>query len=302
MADYMQPSPPSDIKNVLTIDVEDYFQVNAFSKRITFSQWDDWESRVERNTHRLLDILEASRNGYPIRATFFILGWIAERFPNLVKAIHDRGHEVACHGYAHQLIFGQTPEEFRADVQRAKQILEDATGSPVLGYRAPTYSITRDTLWALDVLADLGFRYDSSIFPIKHDVYGLQEAPRFKFHVPASYAERAASNGLIEFPMTTIRVFEHNIPVSGGGYFRLYPYALTRSLLRAVNTMDGQGFIFYIHPWEIDPQIPKVEGVGMKSRFRTYVNLKRTEARLRLLLRDFYFSPMRDLLDPPDHG
>jgi polysaccharide deacetylase family protein (PEP-CTERM system associated) len=290
------------IVNALTVDVEDYFQINAFSKVVRYDDWPKFESRVERNTHRILDILDGRIPGRPdpIRGTFFIVGWVAERFPGLVREIQARGHEAACHGYAHQVIFGQTRDQFREDVKRAKGVLEDITGEQVLGYRAPTYSITRKTLWALDVLHDLGFRYDSSIFPIKHDVYGFPEAPRFMFPFSCKNGNDPAT--IIEFPITTFRIFNYNLPISGGGYFRLYPYPVTRKLLRSINAGEGQPFIFYLHPWELDHEIPKVSGVGSRSMFRTYVNLHETEGRFQQLLRDFRFAPMKNLVQATGMG
>lgn len=283
------PIDNNPVINALTIDVEDYFQVNAFSKVIRYGDWPKFESRVEKNTYRILDLV-ADR----AHCTFFILGWVAERFPNIVREIHRRGHEVACHGYAHQVIFNQTREQFREDVGRAKAILEDITGERVLGYRAPTYSITLKTLWALDVLYDLGFSYDSSIFPIKHDVYGFPEAPRFPFLFPCKGENGQKS--IREFPMTTIRMLNNNFPVSGGGYFRLYPYSATRRLLRSINELEKQPFIFYFHPWEIDPGIPKIDKIGLRSRFRTYVNLDKTEGRFEKLLQDFHFAPLKSFM------
>ena len=306
---------PAMITNALTVDVEDYFQVHAFSGSIRYEDWDSFEPRVERNTHRLLDLLD-SYNGPRTtddghsrkpRATFFILGWIADRFPSLVKEIHGRGHEVACHGYAHKCIFDQTREEFTEDVKRTKAILEDLTGEAILGYRAPTYSITRKTLWSLEILRTLGFCYDSSIFPVRHDFYGLPDAPRFpcllsfngKGDVDFEELEYdsgtyLASDSILEFPLTTIRFGGYNIPVSGGGYFRLLPYSLTRKFLKGINEKEERPFIFYIHPWEIDPDVPKINGAGVISKFRTYVNLNKTENRFRRLLSDFQLSSISD--------
>jgi polysaccharide deacetylase family protein (PEP-CTERM system associated) len=304
------------ITNALTIDVEDYFQVHAFSGPIHRKDWDSFEPRVERNTHRILDLLDShstqrsavSGQQTTPKATFFVLGWIADRFPSLVKEIHKRGHEVACHGYAHKCIFDQTREEFIEDVKRAKVILEDLTGEAILGYRAPSFSITRATLWSLEIICELGFRYDSSIFPVKHDFYGLPNAPRFpcllsfnatnnvdfkelEYDCDTSYS---VPDSIIEFPLTTTRLCGYNIPVAGGGYFRLFPYTLTRNLLKGINEKEGRPFIFYIHPWEIDPDIPKIDSVGILSRFRTYVNLNKTENRFKRLLSDFHFSSISE--------
>ena len=313
---------PDMIANALTVDVEDYFQVHAFSHAIRMEEWDALQSRVEKNTRRILDLLDSCSPpratdqaiGEKPRATFFVLGWIAERYPELVGEIQRRGHEVACHGYGHKVISNQTREEFAEDVKRSKEILEDLSGNAVIGYRAPTYSVRKKTLWALEVLIELGFRYDSSIFPIKHDVYGFPEAHRFPHIISfemgkgdAAYSSQMTTedshsshhrpNSLAEFPMTTARILGYNFPVAGGGYFRLLPYSLNRYLLRRVNTRESKPFIFYIHPWEIDPGIPKIDGVGILSRFRTCVNLDKTEDRFARLLSEFRFCPLSDFLD-----
>ena len=301
--------------NALTIDVEDYFHVYAFSNAIHQDQWDSFVPRVEKNTFRVLDIIDACKgpSGIDLRhtATFFILAWVAERFPGLVKEIVARGHEVACHGYSHQCIFNQTRREFAEDVRKAKGILEDITGKPVTGYRAPTYSIKKETLWAVEILVSLGFRYDSSIFPIRHDAYGIPDAPRFPFFIQCNGGsvtfQRLEGNGngknrnnrtkgLLEFPMTTTRIFGGNIPVAGGGYFRLFPYGLTKTLLRRVNERDRKAFIFYIHPWEIDADLPRIDGGDFVSNFRTYLNLEKTESRLKKLLSTFRFSSVSQLI------
>ena len=366
--------------NILTIDLEDYFQVHAFSRVIRYEDWDKFECRIERNTDRLLEIL----NGSPIndrstaalhnplthslnnpsreasepqhsstsspnnsithslntsltqrgKATFFVLGWIAERYPDLVRRIQKEGHEIACHGYAHQLVYTQSRDEFRQDVRRAKSILEDITGKEVIGYRAPTYSITNKSKWAFDVLVEEGFKYDSSIFPIRHDFYGMPEAPRFPFVVslngndnvefsvlnfefntaslnnslthslinPSSdisapqHRSTAAHYSIIEFPLSTVKLFGGNFPVSGGGYFRLFPYSLIRKGLKSINEKEGKPFIFYMHPWELDFEQPRIKGVSPRSKFRHYVNLNKTEFRLKRLLSDFQFSNIRQLL------
>jgi len=274
------------MRNALTVDVEDYFQVAAFARQIDPTTWDRFSLRVEYNTQRLLDLFAEQ----DVQATFFVLGWVAERCPGLVRAIADQGHEVACHGYSHQLIYGQTPAVFRAETVRAKACLEDLAQCQVLGYRAASYSITRRSLWALDILAELGFSYDSSIFPIHHDRYGIPDSPRMPYCL-------TTSNGcsLIEFPPSTVSLLGYRLPVAGGGYFRLYPYPLTRSALAHFNRWEGQPFIFYLHPWEIDPEQPRIR-TSMLSAFRHYTNLNRCEERLRRLLRDFSFAPAGDVL------
>ena len=273
--------------NALTVDVEDYFQVAAFARQIDPATWDRFPLRVGRNTQCLLDLF--AEQG--VQATFFVLGWVAERCPGLVRAIAERGHEVACHGYSHQLIYGQTPAVFREETMRAKACLEDQAQRPVLGYRAASYSITRRSLWALDVLAELGFAYDSSIFPIRHDRYGIPGSPRWPHRL-------TAPNGgsLIEFPPSTFSLLGYRLPVAGGGYFRLYPYPFTRFALAQLNRAEGQPFIFYLHPWEIDPEQPRIRA-GWLSTFRHYTNLHRCEARLRRLLRDFRFTTVREVLE-----
>jgi len=275
------------MRNALTVDVEDYFQVAAFARQIDPAIWDRIPLRVERNTQRLLDLF--AEQG--IRATFFVLGWVAERCPGLVRAIVEHGHEVACHGYSHQLIYGQTPALFRKETARAKACLEDQAQRPVLGYRAASYSITQRSLWALDVLAEFGFTYDSSIFPIRHDRYGIPGSPRWPYRL-------TTPNGgsLIEFPPSTFSLLGYRLPVAGGGYFRLYPYSFTRFALAQLNHVEGQPFIFYLHPWEIDPEQPRIPA-GWLSTFRHYTNLSRCEARLRRLLRDFRFTTVREVLE-----
>ena len=274
------------IRNALTVDVEDYFQVAAFSRQIDPATWDRFTLRVERNTQRLLDLF-AEQN---VQATFFVLGWVAERCPGLVRAIAERGHEVACHGYSHQLVYGQTPAVFREETIRAKACLEDQAQRPVLGYRAASYSITQRSLWALNVLAELGFSYDSSIFPIRHDRYGIPTSPRWPYRV------RTSNNySIVEFPLSTLSILGYRLPVAGGGYFRLYPYHLTRTALARINRSEVKPFIFYLHPWEIDSEQPRIRA-GWLSTFRHYTNLSQCEGRLCQLLRDFPFTPVRDVL------
>ncbi|MGH8796083.1 MAG: XrtA system polysaccharide deacetylase [Caldimonas sp.] len=265
--------------NALTIDVEDYFQVSAFAPYIARSDWERRECRVERNVARILELL-AERD---TRATFFTLGWIAERYPQLVRAIVAQGHELTSHGYGHLRASDQTEAAFFADVERAKAILEDLSGSPVVGYRAPSFSIGSANLWAYDCLARAGYRYSSSIYPIRHDHYGMPDAPRFA---------HAVREGLIEIPITTLRLLDRNWPSSGGGFFRLLPYALSRWMLRRVSAADGESAIFYFHPWEIDVGQPRIAGIDAKTRFRHYVNIGRMEGRLQRLLADFHWGRM----------
>lgn len=266
--------------NAMTIDVEDYFQVSAMAPYIRRSEWGQYECRVENNVARILDLLD--RHG--VSATFFTLGWIAERYPLLVKEIGRRGHEVASHGFGHERVSDQTPESFSADIRLAKIILEDLTGSPVAGYRAPSFSIgERNHAWAFDCLAEAGYRYSSSIYPIRHDHYGMPSAPRFAHRV---------RDGLVEIPATTVRFLGRNLPSGGGGYFRLLPYGVSRWLIERVNRTDGRAAVFYFHPWEVDPDQPPVAGINAKTRFRHYVNLDKVEGRLDRLLQDFRWGRM----------
>ena len=268
------------LTNAFSIDVEDYFHVEALASAVDRRQWDGLEYRAETNTRRVLEVL-AEEN---VRATFFILGWVARRSPGLVRDIHAAGHEVACHGLSHQRVYNQSPEVFAAETREAKEILEDAIGAPVKGYRAATYSVTKDSMWALPILEELGFSYDSSIFPIRHDLYGIPDAPRFPY--------RPGPGPLVEVPITTVEFLGHRLPAGGGGYFRLLPYAVFRAALRRVNERDGMPAVFYCHPWEIDPAQPRVRGLPLKSRFRHYTNLHVMESRLRRLLRDFRWGRM----------
>jgi polysaccharide deacetylase family protein (PEP-CTERM system associated) len=273
------------IQNALTVDVEDYFHVSAFAKNINHIDWDNHPLRVEKNTRRLLDLFDEVQ----VKATFFVLGWVADRNSNLVKEIAERGHEVACHGYSHQLIYNQTPEIFREETVRSKKLLEDIIQAPVNGYRAASYSITKNSLWALDILAEAGFEYDSSIFPILHDRYGIPGAKE------APHALKTPQGlSLVEFPLSTAKIFNRKLPVAGGGYFRLYPYALTKAGLRQINSRQ-QPFIFYLHPWEIDPDQPRIKASWF-SCFRHYNNLDKCESRLRNLLLDFEFGTARNVL------
>ena len=276
-------SPP--VVNAMSVDVEDYFHVSVFDGIVPRSQWARMESRVCANTTRLLELFAE----YNVRSTFFVLGWVAERHPQLVKTIADGGHEIASHGYAHRLIYDQTPAAFREDVRKAKHLLEDASGCAVLGYRAPSYSITPRSLWALDILIEEGYRYDSSIFPIRHDRYGIPVSPREPFPI-----EREGGT-LMEVPGSTVRVGPLNLPIAGGGYFRLLPYQWTRWGIARLNAIEQQAAVFYIHPWEIDPEQPRLQA-GWLGRLRHYRNLDQTEARLRALLTDFRFSTVGSLL------
>jgi polysaccharide deacetylase family protein (PEP-CTERM system associated) len=272
--------------NALTIDVEDYYHVSAFESVVPVADWDRYESRVVANTHRLLDLLDA----HTTKATFFVLGWVAERHPGLVRTLAARGHEVASHGYAHQRVYTQTPVQFRAETRRAKHLLEDTLGQPIRGYRAASYSITRHSLWALEVLRDEGFAYDSSIFPIRHDLYGIPSYPRFCSLIPG-----LSGAPLVEFPLSTLRVGGTNVPVAGGGYLRLFPYAYTRWGIRYLNRREGQPAVVYLHPWEVDPTQPRIPA-GRLSRFRHYTNLHKMEARVVRLLQDFSFGTMSEVL------
>jgi polysaccharide deacetylase family protein (PEP-CTERM system associated) len=267
------------IRNALTVDVEDYFHVSAFADSIERSEWDKLPLRVGENTRRLLDLFD--RNS--LKATFFVLGWVAERAPELIREIAGRGHEIACHGFSHQLVYNQSPEVFRRETVQSKELLEDIIGAPVRGYRAASYSITGRSRWALDILAEAGFVYDSSIFPVRHDRYGMPGTPEYPYNMTTD-----DGHSLVEFPLSTARVFGYRLPVAGGGYFRLYPYALTRSGLRQINHRK-MPFIFYLHPWEIDPDQPRV-AAGWLSRFRHYNNLDRCEGRLQRLIDDFSFG------------
>jgi polysaccharide deacetylase family protein (PEP-CTERM system associated) len=271
------------MKNALSIDLEEYFQIHVLSELIEPNTWKDIPSSVADNTKKLLILLEEQG----VHATFFCLGWIAEHHKDLIREIHRKGHEVACHGYSHQVIYRQNTDEFKKDVYRAKAILEDITGVSVVGYRAPTYSITEKTLWALEILEDLGFRYDSSIFPIYHDNYGIPDAPRFPYRIRGSR--------LIEFPISTIKLGSLNLPISGGGYFRLLPYQFIRIGLKSMKA-SNKPFIFYIHPWEINPDTPRVKGMNAVSRFRTYTGITGALNKFSCLIKDFPFAPVHKVL------
>ena len=277
-------APGQRIRNAMTCDVEDYFQVSAFAPYIARDSWDARECRVEANIDRILALYE--RHG--VRATFFTLGWIAERYPNVVRRIVAGGHELASHGYGHLRASDQSRAEFDNDIRSSKALLEDIGGQEVLGYRAPSFSIGHGNLWALDALREAGYRYSSSIYPIAHDHYGMPDAPRFAFYPNGP-------DGLLEVPVTTVRIRGRNLPAGGGGYFRLLPYALSRWMMEKVNREDGEPALFYFHPWEIDPGQPRPEGLGAKARFRHYVNIGRMEKRLEQLARDFAWDRMDNI-------
>jgi polysaccharide deacetylase family protein (PEP-CTERM system associated) len=278
-------SPPSDLDrsaagrpqaNAMSFDVEDYFQVQAFADVCDRAGWDGYQSRVERNTNLILDLL-ADRNTH---ATFFTLGWIAERYPSIVRRIVAEGHELASHGYAHHRVDQQTPDQFRADIRQTKKILEDIGGAPIRGYRAATFSVGPTTPWAFRVLEEEGYAYSSSIYPVAHDNYSNPNAPRF------AYRPEGTSK-LWEYPISTVRLAGRNIPCGGGGYFRFAPYAAFRRAIAHINEREHQSAVFYLHPWEVDPDQPRPSGVGLKSRLRHYLNLSRTVPRLNRLLQDF---------------
>jgi len=277
-----------ELQNAMTVDVEDYFQVSAFERYVDRADWNDKHCRVEANIDRILQMFDT----HGVKGTFFTLGWIAERYPAMVRRLVDEGHELASHGWSHVRVTQQNQEQFREDVIRTKHMLEDVGGQAVQGYRAASYSIGENNLWALEVLNQTGHRYSSSIFPIKHDLYGMPDAPRFAFN--------PHDDEFVEFPVTTVRLGKRNLPCAGGGWFRLVPYAAMRWAMRRVNSQDRQPVIFYFHPWEIDPQQPRMPGLDAKTRFRHYVNLHRTEKRLDRLLGDFRWGRMVDMLTTPD--
>jgi polysaccharide deacetylase family protein (PEP-CTERM system associated) len=276
----------SPLRNAMTVDVEDYFHVAALASAIRREDWSGMEYRAEASTRRLLDLF-ADRD---VQATFFILGWIAKRSPGLIRDIHAAGHEVACHGMSHELVYRQTPEQFALETRESKALLEDITGTAVKGYRAASWSITKQSLWALDTIHDLGFEYDSSIFPIRHDLYGIPDAPQR----PAVITTPGGKQ-LLEFPPSTATFMGMRVPVAGGGYFRLLPYWVTQSGLRQINRDLNQSFIFYLHPWEVDPDQPRIDA-GWLSRFRHYTNLRKTHDRLARLIAEFRFTTVRNVL------
>jgi len=271
--------------NAMTVDIEEYFQVSAFAGIVDRGDWDTLQSRVEASVDRLLELFAA----HDARCTFFTLGWVAERHKGMMERIVDAGHEVASHGYCHQRATDQTPTQFREDVRRTKAILEDVAGTAVSGYRAASFSFAETNPWTHEILADEGYEYSSSVYPVRHDHYGIPGAPRYPYR-PLSDA------ALVEFPMSTVRVLDRNLPCSGGGYFRLLPYGLSRWALRRVNRADRQPAVFYFHPWEIDPGQPRTPGLGLKTRFRHYVNLDSMEQKLARLLADFAWDRMDRVL------
>ena len=276
--------------NALTFDVEDYFQVESFTDIVSREDWSQYPIRVVENTQRILNLLRE----YKTHATFFVLGWVADRYPELVQEIAADGHEIATHGYWHQLIYRQTPEEFATDLENSLEAIQKALGSySVVGYRAPVFSITNQSLWALDILQKHGIKYDSSIFPVAvHDRYGISNADRFANEI---------GEGLWEFPPSTVQLGKRNLPVAGGGYFRLFPIPLTRWAIRQIND-EGQPAVIYLHPWEFDPEQPRIKGASLLSRFRHYLNLDQTENRLRMLLEEFQFASMNQVFSPQLSG
>jgi len=280
----MNASVPIALINALTIDVEDYFQVSAFDSHVRRDAWEKMPSRIERNVEQLLQLLDDRR----ARATFFTLGWIAERYPSLIRRIVRQGHELASHGYGHHRASELDHVAFSHDIRHAKKLLEDIAGTAVIGYRAPSFSISKRNLWAFDCIAAAGYRYSSSIYPVQHDHYGMPDAPRFPHRV---------RDGLLEIPVTTTRLFGRNLPAGGGGYFRLAPYNVSRWAIARVNRQEQRPAIFYFHPWEIDPEQPRMKGVSVKTRFRHYLNLHRTKARLTRLLTDFEWDRVDRVFD-----
>jgi polysaccharide deacetylase family protein (PEP-CTERM system associated) len=270
--------------NAMTVDVEDYFQVSAFESYIAKEQWNTLPHRVERNTHKVLDLFKEKN----IKATFFTLGWVAERYPDLIKRIVTDGHELACHGYEHIRVTEQTPEQFRNDVSKSKKLLEELSGKEVKGYRAASYSIGANNLWALNVLQEEGFKYSSSIYPVKHDLYGIPDAPRFIY-------EPIENQNFKEIPITTVRFGDKNLPCGGGGFFRFYPYFLSKWAFNQVNNLENESVLFYFHPWEIDPDQPRQLGLSLKARTRHYLNLNRMENRIKRLLTDFKWDTMANV-------
>lgn len=273
------------IKHAMTVDVEDYYHVAAFSKVIDPKNWSDFPSRVARNTDTLLELFDRKN----IKATFFVLGWVAERYPDIVRRIDAQGHEIASHGYSHQLVYTQSPEVFKEETAKSKLILEEIIQRPVEGYRAASYSVTAQSLWALDILSELGFTWDSSVFPIRHDRYGMPNSPERPYKI-----KTANGQVLTEFPLTTAKVAGFSIPAAGGGYFRQYPYFVSKWLFERASLRQTRPQIFYLHPWEIDSGQPRIEGAGWFSRFRHYTNIQKCLPRLERMLDDFSFGTVSD--------
>jgi polysaccharide deacetylase family protein (PEP-CTERM system associated) len=278
---------PAARTHIMTVDVEDYFMVEAFAGSVKQSSWDNWPSRVVNNTQRTLDIFDK----YGVKGTFFFVGWVAEKFPELVRDVHARGHELACHSYWHRAVYSLTPEEFRDDTRAAVRAIEDAAGTKVQGYRAPSWTITKDSLWALDILAEEGFTYDSSIYPIHHDLYGVPGAQRVPYDLPLK-----DGGALREFPPATVKLFGQNIPGAGGGYLRIFPMAYTRWFFRKFEQAKGEQLVVYFHPWEIDPDQPRIKD-KWKSRLRHYTNLKAMEGRIDSLLKNYSFQPFSQIVE-----
>ena len=276
----------SPLLNAISVDVEDYFHASAFDRVVPRASWDEYESRVVPNTHRLLDLFDEQR----VKGTFFVLGWVAKKFPELVKTIASRGHELASHGFHHQLVYMLTPAQFRDDIRRAKGTIEQAGGVRVRGYRAPSFSIVRSSLWALDVLIEEGHTYDASIFPIHHDRYGIADAPR------AAHVIQRAAGSIVELPASTVRIGSTNYPIAGGGYFRLFPYTATKWGISRVNVRDGEPVVLYIHPWEVDPDQPRLEA-SRTTQLRHHVGMAGTIEKLRQITTDFTFGTIADVLD-----
>jgi len=274
------------MQNAFTVDVEDYFQVQALSSAIKSENWGQYECRVEKNTQLILQLLDETKQ----KGTFFVLGWIAKRYPNLIRLIAKEGHEIASHGMSHQLIYNQNIDTFKMETFDSKALLEDIIQEPIKGYRAATYSITKKSLWALDILVEAGYKYDSSIFPMRHDNYGIPDINPFPHFLTTPNGDK-----IIEFPISVLKNKLGTLPIAGGGYFRLYPYYLTRWGLEKINKQN-RPFVFYVHPWEIDPKQPRVDNLSFLSSFRHYNNLEKCNQRLQKLTRDFRFSPMSDVL------
>jgi polysaccharide deacetylase family protein (PEP-CTERM system associated) len=269
------------MKNAITIDLEDYYQVSAFSSDVDIEQWDGYSGRIERNTNRLLSIFD----DLGAKATFFALGWLAKKHAKLLREITDRGHEIACHSNLHRSVYAMSADEFRLDTAQAKQLLEDVTGARVFGYRAPSFSIKRNSLWAFEILAELGFSYDSSVFPINHPSYGWPRGPRFPFTI------KTPSGSITEFPMPTLQIWGARVPIGGGAYFRLLPYWYTRWAIRHINASEDHSACIYFHPWELDSEQPRIAG-SVSARLRHYFGLRGAESKFRRLLHDFHVQPL----------